>query len=382
VSSNALHVSDSAYRRIVGAPLRLDCEGSGVSLKQSETRRLPKLDFLRAASAAIVIASHYGFHRIPAGFGVLVFFVISGFLITYLLLRENQRTGTISLKDFYARRALRIFPAFYVYWIVAVAALLVRHIKILWPAAIASLFYVENYYQGLHWAPTLFTHTWSLSVEEQFYILWPGVFLLCRGSMKGLIRGLVVVIPCLWIYRAALQHAGVSDQYIYTSFETRIDSILAGCLLAIILFTGAAAGWVQEIRKVRYIPFVLACLAASVLWGEQSLTPMYKNTFGFAIDPVLVALLILQLTTMKGWGWMDAAPISYLGRISYSTYLYQAIVLPLLRPRLPAKLSLIGCFVGIWIVAAISYELVEKPFLRLKRRYEVVKVPEEMPASG
>jgi peptidoglycan/LPS O-acetylase OafA/YrhL len=346
-------------------------------VKQGEIQRLAKLDFLRALSAGIVVAAHYGSTAIPAGFGVLTFFVISGFLITHLLLRESQRTGTISLRNFYVRRSLRIFPALYVFWVAAVVALLVHHNKVQWGAAICALLYVENYYQGLHWVGSFFTHTWSLGVEEQFYILWPGIFLLSRKSLPGLMRGLLVAIPCLWVYRAVLQYAGVSDEYIYTSFETRIDSILVGCLLSVVLFTGAAAKVVNEVRRARYIPLVVGLLLLSVLYFETH-APNYRNVIGYAIDPVLLAVLIAQLTSMNGWEWMDAAPISYLGRISYSTYLYQGLVVLLLKPYIPARFSIVTYFLGIWVVAALSYELVEKPFLKLKRRFEVVKVPEEM----
>jgi peptidoglycan/LPS O-acetylase OafA/YrhL len=346
-------------------------------VKQGETQRLAKLDFLRALSAGIVVFGHFGSKAIPAGFGVLTFFVISGFLITHLLLRENQRTSTISLKNFYIRRTLRIFPALYVFWLMAVIALLVHHNKVQWGPAISALLYVENYYQGLHWVSSFFTHTWSLAVEEQFYILWPGVFLLSRKSLPGLLRGLLIVIPCLWVYRAVLQYAGVADTYIYTSFETRVDSILVGCLLAIVLFTGAAAGFVNEVRRARYIPLVVGLLLISVLYFEAH-GPNYRNVIGYAIDPVLLAVLIAQLISMNGWEWMDAAPLSYLGRISYSTYLYQELVVLLLKPYLPARFSIVTYFLCIWAVAALSYELVEKPFLKLKRRFEVVKVPEQL----
>ncbi|GAC1418006.1 MAG: hypothetical protein NVSMB62_09360 [Acidobacteriaceae bacterium] len=129
-----------------------------------------------------------------------------------------------------------------------------------------------------------------------------------------------------------------------------------------------------ELRRTRYLPVVLILLVASVFGGFRVMED-YKNLVGFAVDPVLVAVLILQLTSMKGGAWMDWRPIAYLGQISYSTYLYQVIV-PVLKPRLPHAVSLVGCFVGIWLLAALSYELVEKSFLRLKKRFEKVKVPE------
>lgn len=327
-------------------------------------------------SVGLVTAYHFGYGSVPASFGVLTFFVISGFLITFLLLKERQKTGTISLKQFYVRRSLRIFPAFYVFWIIVVGGtFLLRPTKVPWGQAVASFFYVANYYQGLHGYPsTLLSHTWSLGVEEQFYLLWPGVFLLFRNRVTTLARGLCVLIPMLWVYRILLVKRGVADAYIYTSFETRVDAILVGCLLAIVLSTGLCTSWVGELRRTRYLPVVLVLLVASVFGGFHVMDD-YKNVVGFAVDPVLVAILILQLTSMKGGAWMDWRPLAYLGQISYSTYLYQVIV-PIVKTHLPYAVSFVGCFIAIWIMAALSYELVEKPFLRLKKRLEVVKVPE------
>src|SRR4051794_35358050 len=113
-----------------------------------DARHIPKLDALRAISALLVMLYHFGL-PVPAGFGVTCFFVISGFLITKLLLDEHARTGSVSLRAFYIRRAFRIFPAFYVYWLLATAWLVYRD-RILWGQAASSFFYVCNYYQGLH----------------------------------------------------------------------------------------------------------------------------------------------------------------------------------------------------------------------------------------
>ena len=343
----------------------------------SASGKIPKLDFLRAVSAAVVILYHAGNTVVPAGYGVLTFFVISGFLITWLLLQENEKSGTISLEGFYMRRSLRIFPAFYVYWIIAIAVRLAFHARILWAQAICSFFYVCNYYQGLHNYPsTPFSHTWSLGVEEQFYLLWPWVFFYFRNRLHTLARVLFVAIPALWLYRALLHFHGVSEAYIYTSFETRVDAILCGCLLSILLFTGMAHNALAVIRRGRFLPLTLLLLTASLIADNHHGIP-YRNVIGFAIDPVLLAVLIAQLIVFRHADWMDAAPLSYLGRISYSTYLYQELVIPFVFRIFP-KLEGTPLFMALalavtWTIAAISYECIEKPFLKLKDRFRFHK---------
>jgi peptidoglycan/LPS O-acetylase OafA/YrhL len=322
-------------------------------------------------SAGIVVMYHSGYDAIPAGFGVLAFFVISGFLITHLLLRESETTGQISFLNFYIRRSLRIFPPFYVYWIVAVALLLARHTRIIWAQAICALFYVNNYYQGLHNYPSsLFSHTWSLGVEEQFYLLWPAAFALFRNRLRFFAGTLLVLIPALWIYRGTLFFKGVSDPYLYTSFETRCDAILVGGLFAILLHLGAAPRVTAQLRRPLYLPLTIAALLASIFLGGGGLA--YRYVIGYAIDPILIILLILQSIEARGVAWMDTRPFLYLGAISYSTYLYQQLVIPfvtkVLHGRSQPTVSL-ACLVVTWGAASLSYSLVEKPFLRLKDRF-------------
>ena len=149
-------------------------------LKRSQ---LPALDGIRAIAAFLVVISHAGYAWVPAGLGVLAFFVLSGFLITWLLLKEDAKYGEVSLRLFYARRALRIFPAFYVYWALVVGSRLLLDRPLIWTQAIASFFYVTNYYQAINGDPnTSLSHTWSLGIEEQFYFLWPLTFLLLRKT--------------------------------------------------------------------------------------------------------------------------------------------------------------------------------------------------------
>jgi peptidoglycan/LPS O-acetylase OafA/YrhL len=334
--------------------------------------RIPRLDFLRAVSAGIVVIYHSGYVTVPAGFGVLTFFVISGFLITHLLLRENDATGNISFRDFYVRRSLRIFPPFYAYWIIAIALLLARHANIIWPQAICSLFYVGNYYQGLHGYPSsLFSHTWSLGVEEQFYLVWPAAFAFFRNRLRTFARVLAFLIPALWLYRSFLYFKGVAEPYLYTSFETRIDAILVGALFSILLHLGAVPRLIAELRRPRYLPITVTALVLSIL-GDGQLGFGYRYVVAYAIDPILLILLILQLVETPSMDWMDARPFAYLGAISYSTYLYQQIVIPFVTkvlPDQPKPLISVVCLLVTWAAASVSYYLVEKPFLGLKERF-------------
>ena len=128
---------------------------------------LPSIDGLRTVAVFLVVFYHLGF-QVNGGLGVLIFFVISGFLITWLLLKEESRWGAVSLRLFYLRRTLRIFPAFYVYWLFVVLGFSLLRQPVDMPQAIASLFYVNNCYQAVVGDPnTPLSHSWNLGIEEQ-----------------------------------------------------------------------------------------------------------------------------------------------------------------------------------------------------------------------
>jgi peptidoglycan/LPS O-acetylase OafA/YrhL len=342
-----------------------------------QQKKIPKLDALRAASALIVVLYHYGL-PLPAGVGVLVFFVISGFLITWLLLGEWSRTGRVSLPHFYFRRTFRIFPAFYVYWAVVVGGLLWKHGRILWGQAAATLFYVGNYYQGLRGYPESgLSHAWSLGVEEQYYLLWPAVFLLLARNPRRLFGFTCGGVSLVWILRGVLQAAGVPESYLYTAFETRADHLLAGCLLAISLRYGYAARfWRAVCAKPWYALAPPAGLAISAAL-EMRLGVGYRNSVGFIVDPLLVVVLIAQLLALPPGTlrWADSRPVVYLGTISYSTYLYHKIaggVASHFMARLGVTgiASLVFAVAAAWAAASVSYFLVERPFLRMRDRIE------------
>ena len=337
---------------------------------------IPALDGMRAVAVFLVIFYHFGFDRVPGGLGVLIFFVLSGFLITWLLLKENNSTGAVSIRGFYIRRALRIFPAFYCFWLGTAALLIVTHRAVDWPHALSALCYTSNYYQGIVRPPDSFvSHTWSLAIEEQFYLLWPGIFYLFRSRLKiltGLVAGIIV---CVWTWRLVLQFAfHVNQSYIYRAFETRIDHLMVGCLLALLIRQGAATSLLAKCCRHIWTPLVPAGLlfVSACVFGQS---PDYRDSIGFILEPLLVAMLLVQLIYFEStslWKWTNTSVMRWLGRISYSLYLYQQITLhpaQRLLARFPVAVQLLAGTAFTIVMAAASFYLVERYFLQLKRKF-------------
>jgi len=337
--------------------------------------RIPALDGLRAIAVFLVIFYHFTYRWVPASLGVLAFFVLSGFLITWLLLKENEKTGAVSISGFYKRRALRIFPAFYCYWGGWLFLLLVTGHKVSWPDVMSAFFYVSNYYQGLfHPAGSYVSHTWSLAIEEQFYLLWPLSFYFGRRNLKRLTWYLAGLIGLVWVYRLVLTVVFHVDQaYIYRAFDTRIDHLMVGCLTAIIVRRGALQSFWRAISAKPYLPLLTIALLSLSSYGTVN-SARYRDVVGFAIEPLLVAVLMIQLiafSTTPAWGWFDSQPMRYLGQISYSLYLYHPALGHMVFKRLPgiASWEKLGIALLLTIaVASASYYCIEKPFLRLKDR--------------
>lgn len=345
---------------------------------QLQRKTLPALDAVRAGGAFLVAAFHFGVPGVPGPTGVLIFYVLSGFLITWLLLREHAAHGRVCLRGFYLRRSLRIFPAFYAYWAAVVGLRLLLDRPIHWPQAVSSLFYVNNYYQGLagdHLRSPL-SHTWSLAVEEQFYLLWPLGFLAILRSRRGPAFWLPLLIASVWVYRAILYAGfGVSTVYLYEGFEVRADHLLTGCLLAFALNRGWLPGLWRAVCAHPALVFIpLGGLCASTVAHHQ-LGNDYRFLVAFILDPLLVAVLLAQLIAFAGsgwWSWLNHPALRFLGLISYSTYLWQQAVLEPAKRLLagyPAPVQLAVSLGLVYTIAAGSYYLIEKPFLRLKERW-------------
>ncbi|MEO9117055.1 MAG: acyltransferase, partial [Gemmatimonadaceae bacterium] len=168
----------------------------------SRQKHLPALDGLRAVAVFIVIAYHADITKgIPADLGVTLFFVLSGFLITWLLLREFDESGTISIRRFYVRRTLRIFPAYYVFAVISFALDTVLGKRWTIGLITVTFTYLVNYYNALFGHPTTsVAHAWSLAVEEQFYLLWP---LVCLALLKRSRATATTAVACMVLLVAA-----------------------------------------------------------------------------------------------------------------------------------------------------------------------------------
>lgn len=319
--------------------------------------RIPSLDGLRAVSIALVVIGHWAELRYCsdiagafANLGVRIFFVISGYLITQLLLKEHSRSATIKLSEFYIRRAYRILPAALVFMLVAFAMF---WNELRWYHMAAAALYVANFDFGHPW---FLGHLWSLSVEEQFYFLWPGVLKKWYQHRVAILAGVVCFAP---VYRVVCHLVGLTHGRADETFPAVADILAIGCLLAILEHR------VPRIRARWAAMMVLPVVLVPVYLGIRHfhLTAMLLF-IGWPLMHVCIAGLLLHVVRTPYW-ILNVRPVAWMGQISYSLYLWQQLFV-FGRSARPWYLI----FVAIGIAGA-SYYLVEQPVLRLRDR----KVP-------
>lgn len=340
------------------------------------SRHLPALDGLRAVAVLTVMLYHYTESRwIPGDLGVSLFFVISGFLITLLLHREAAATGTISLKEFYLRRTLRIFPAYYVYIIFSLVVDWIRgHV---WSRGLvlAAFTYLIDYYNAFNGHPiTSVAHAWSLANEEQFYLLWPLAFIFLRKFRPDMRRRAVVaVIIAVLLWRSYLYLvAHVGAAYVYNAFDTRADILAIGCLLAL----GATVPKVTEYANLAASRSWFPLITILLLYASRVLMPgNYHYSLGFTVDALLLAVLLVQLVQLSRtymWAWLDHPLTRFIGAISYPMYLYHGWGMSVATHvgSFGPGVQIILAVLATVIFACASYYLIERPFLALKRRIE------------
>lgn len=344
----------------------------------------PALDGIRACAVLAVLAYHAGTPLTGGFVGVDVFFVLSGFLITTLLFEELDRSGSISLRKFYGRRARRLLPALFltvagVGVIYTLAPSLNRGLS--FPATAAGvIFYVGNWIEAFATHSTtvfgLLDHTWSLAIEEQFYILWPPLLFFClrrrwqRRHLAAVLIGLAVTSATL---RALLWSNHVSSN-IYFRTDTRADGLLIGCALAAALST--AHGKRMLIRAVRppLIPIVAgtALILIAFRYNPADDFFFYGGLTAVAVCSALIIGHVISVERSWPTQALSLGPLVWIGARSYGIYLFHIPIFGVIgSTRLAhdsARIVLPLQFALTAIVAAMSYRWIESYFL-LRRRH-------------
>ncbi len=364
--------------------------GLNASLLQrlGKSSHLPALDAVRGIAACLVVFAHILGPLKLGATGVLIFFVLSGFLITWLLLRELERTGEISIHNFYVRRTLRIFPAFYVFWVVCVVVAHVTHASFSWAEAIASFFYMGDYYTAIHpsHAHQIMGITWSLGVEEKFYLLWPAIFVMLRKDLRKLLRVALFLTGFIWLYRTlACIYLHLPVDYLLYSFDSRFADILLGCSFALALKLGLLEPVLAAAVRIKAFPLWLTAVLVSLTILEHHMSVRLFYIFALPLSTVVVATLLVQLIFKAdafGYRWLEHPVLRFVGRISYSLYLYHIVVIRSVEhlfPHLRLRWAYLLMWVGSFVAAYMSYTLIERPFLRLKSRFEKTSSDTSLP---
>lgn len=337
-------------------------------------KRIVALDGLRGIAVLAVLASH-AFAWAAGGFvGVDVFFVLSGYLITSLLLAERARTGHLDVLDFYRRRVARLAPAYLLMLAVAVPIMawpLAGSAR--WPLAAAvgaTATYLANWVCVVDVdALGPIVHTWSLSIEEQFYLLWPAFFVGLSRSRRSLVRWLGVAIAVVVAARAVgwLLAPGI---WPYFDTVTHADGLLAGCLLAAVTADRSGARRLSPARSRRAAAAGIGTLAvvAATLDVDSGLTYLVGLTLAASGAAATVHHLVTRpegrLARLLAW-----APLAGVGRISYGLYLFHLPVFQLVQHwRLGFFPTALGEFGATFALAAASWFWLERPVLRRAHR--------------
>jgi peptidoglycan/LPS O-acetylase OafA/YrhL len=338
--------------------------------RTARAARVPELDGLRGVAVLLVVVAHLAVGEIPVsrplipalrwphpggGFiGVQLFFVLSGYLITSILARELDTTGRLRFKAFYARRVRRLLPALVV---VVIAYLVIE--AVFYPdqmpgavgASIYALTYTGDLSSFIHPIANAgyLDHTWSLAVEEQFYLLWPVLLVVSRRWRRQ--GPAIVALSGLVITLALRQFAGIPPSIVYTTM--RWDALFMGCLLALV--------------PVR-LPRGSGVIAAAVIAAFAIYTPGPVPNWAYAAGTLACAA---ALATASRGRWLRNPVLRHFGRISYGLYLWHVLLLEYLIPTWVALVLSVAA-------AEISFHFVETRFLRPSRTF--VPAPGEDPA--
>lgn len=335
--------------------------------------RIPSLDGLRAVSIGLVIFAHlcgtayfpiqYEFFN-AGNMGVRVFFVISGFLITGILLKEFEKSGTINLRKFYYRRTLRIFPPYYFFLIIVGILTLGGLWNLPFSEWLSAVFYISNFAPVSSWQ---IGHTWSLAVEEQFYLLMPGLLLFGKRRAFYILCAVVLLCPFVRLTTLLFFH-DAELRWIGYGFQANADSLAIGCLLAFLREKLWQNGSYKKLLNSKF--FIIFPLAAIALNYFVEHPKIYFFVCISIINFCVVLCIDWAVTFHDGFVGkiLNAKPLVYIGTLSYSIYLWQQLFINRNSQEwfTAFPINLILAF----LCALVSYYLIEEPALAVRQNLE------------
>jgi peptidoglycan/LPS O-acetylase OafA/YrhL len=354
-------------------------EGSAAAFRPAQT--IPSLDGIRAVSFMLVFIAHIGLEDlVPGGFGVTIFFFLSGYLITTLMRMEYERNSSVNLRHFWLRRALRILPPFYLVLLVAALVPLVMGIpdifnaRTLWPQLlhVTNFWIVRHGYEGL--APGTGVY-WSLAVEEHFYLLFPWLYIaMRRGNLDSRKQAMLLYSLCALVlaWRCVLVlhfHADFLRTYLAT--DARLDAILFGCALAVrnnpYLDPTATT---PAFRKGVLLPLCIATLLASMLIRNGA----FRETLRYSVQGLaLTGVFVVAVRDADSLPFrvLNLKWVAFIGTLSYSLYLLHQTVLFVSHQLFPDQNMLLRGATTLLLSICVAWAIhawVEKPCARLRRR--------------
>ena len=330
-------------------------------------QHIPALDGLRASAIIIVVLSHMGFgHIVPGGFGVTVFFALSGYLITTLLREELRKTGTIDLMQFYVRRAIRILPPMYLAISLAVALSFIGlssdafTLENIW----TDFLFLTNYANVFRSHSSIAIPLWSLDIEEHFYLAFP-LFLLITSRTR---KVLYLVVCCALVLFLRLNLVDDHGSAIYYWTHTRIDSILYGCVLAL---------WKNPIDYDRPKEIIhwsrlgvgLALIVPTFIIRD----PVFRETFRYSLQGIGLMLVFSFCIQDRGliFSLLYNRLMVWIAAISYSLYLVHFPLKVAFEKLFPATLLVSStlALLSSLIISELIRQRVELPLLRWRKRH-------------
>ncbi|MBC2608247.1 acyltransferase family protein [Pelagicoccus albus] len=340
---------------------------------------IPSLNGIRAISISIVFLAHAGASGvIPGGFGVTVFFFLSGFLITTLLRREFDKTGGISIRNFFIRRIFRILPPFYGALLFAIllslTGLLPGETTLGGCLLIAG--HIGNYAQIFwsHLSPPQGTGVyWSLAVEEHFYILFPlfALILFKKGDKRVTVLTFLIISALVLAWRIILVNQGVPENRTYMGTDTRVDSILFGSILAIAKNPALDPKliinkWLGGTIVILAILALLFCFA----YRTNEFRETYRYTIqGLALMPLFYTAVVYSDSVF--FRWLNWKPVDYFGQLSYTFYLLHYVLIYAIAKNITDQPIANGVLALVLTTAlsAASFHYFEKPLAKLRGKF-------------